>query len=135
MFPHTSSRRDESRYMVGGEGIFVGLGEAMGWMALFDGEGWLFGGMVRVMIGIVRVNVSEISSGPEVEEELNISTSMSVASVSLTSSVQARDSVLVEVVSRLVVVVGGFMKQLHQKLPQRLSVVQTQLQVVHLSID
>jgi len=30
MFPHTSSRRDESRYMVGGEGIFVGLGEAMG---------------------------------------------------------------------------------------------------------
>jgi len=104
-------------------------------MALFDGEGWLFGGMVRVMIGIVRVNVSEISSGPEVEEELNISTSMSVASVSLTSSVQARDSVLVEVVSRLVVVVGGFMKQLHQKLPQRLSVVQTQLQVVHLSID
>jgi len=30
MFSHTSARRDESRCMVGDEGIFVGLGGVMG---------------------------------------------------------------------------------------------------------
>jgi len=85
MFSHTSARSDESRYIVGGEGIFVGFGGAMGWKAKFDGEDWLFVGMVGVMIGIVEILVFEMSSKVEVETELVISTSMLVASGSLTS--------------------------------------------------
>jgi hypothetical protein len=38
---HTSWSRVESRKMVGGEGIFVGFGEAIGTMAK-DNDGWPF---------------------------------------------------------------------------------------------
>jgi len=79
-------------------------------MARFDGEGWLFVGMVGVMIGMVGILVSEMSSEAEVEKELVISISMSVAYGSLTSSVHDIDSIwsgmiweMVEAVSRLVV--------------------------------
>jgi len=109
MFSHTSANRDESRYMVGGEGTFVGLGGVMGWMAKFEGEGWLF-----VLLGMVGVLVSERSLRTEVKEELDISTSMSVTSVSLTCSVHERDSMwsgiiweMVEAVCRLVVCCWG----------------------------
>jgi len=80
-------------------------------MARFDGEGWLFVGMVGIMVGIVvGILVSEMSSEAEVEKELVISISMSVASGSLTSSIHDIDSIwpgmiweMVEAVSRLVV--------------------------------
>jgi len=108
MFSQTFERRDESRYMVGGKGIFVGLGGVMGWRAKFDSEGWLFVGIVGIFVGMVGILVSEMSSEAEVEEELVISTSMSVASGSLTSSVHDIDSIwsgmiweMVEAVSRL----------------------------------
>ena len=48
--------------------------------ARFDGEGWLFVGMVGIFVGIVGILVSEMSSEAEVEKELVISISMSVAS-------------------------------------------------------
>jgi len=69
---------------VGGEGTFV-LAGAHGWMAKFEGEGWWF-------VGIVGVLVFEGSSGTEVEDELDISTSISDTSGSLICSVKDRDS-------------------------------------------
>jgi len=83
-------------------------------MARFDDESWLFVGMVGVMIGIVGILVSKMSSEAEEEKELVISTSMSVASGSLTSSVHDIVSIwsgmiweMVEAVSRLVVCCWG----------------------------
>jgi len=63
-------------------------------MAKFEGEGWLFGllGMVGVLVGMTVILVSERSSGTEVKEELDISTSMSVTSVSMICSVTYRVS-------------------------------------------
>jgi len=49
--------------------------------------------MVGVQVGMVVVLVSERSSETEVKEELDISTSMSVTSISLTCLVTDRDSI------------------------------------------
>jgi len=70
--------------------------------------------MVEILVGMVGVLVSEMSSGTEVEEEFDISTSISDASGSLTYSVHDRDSIesgmigiVVEVVCRLGVCCWG----------------------------
>ena len=85
MFSHTSAKIVEFRNRVDGEGTFV-LTRAHGWMAKFEVEGWSF-------VGIVGVLVSEGSSGTEVEDELDISTSMSKISGLLICSIKDRDSI------------------------------------------
>ena len=64
-------------------------------MAKFEGEGWL-------LVDRVGVMVSERSSGTEVKEELDISTSMSDTSSSLTCSVYDRDSMWLGIIGELV---------------------------------
>ena len=78
MLLQTSANRDESRYMVGGNGILSGLGGVMGWMARWDDESWLFVGCVGIVVGML---VSNMSSEAEVETELVISISISVVLV------------------------------------------------------
>jgi len=64
-------------------------------MDKFEGEGWL-------LVGMVGVLVSERLSGTEVKEELDISTSMSDTSGSLTCSVHDRDSMWSGIIGELV---------------------------------
>ena len=56
-------------------------------MARLDDEGWLFVGMVGIVVGIL---VYVMSSEAEVEKEFVISISISVASGSLTSLLEQR---------------------------------------------
>ena len=56
MLSHTSASKNESRYMVGGNGILAGLGGEMGWMARLDDEGWLFVGMVGIVVRMARLD-------------------------------------------------------------------------------
>jgi len=78
-------------------------------MARFDGEGWLFAGMVGILVGkVVGILVSKMSSEAEVEKELFFSTSMLVASGSLTSSVHDIDSIWSVMILEMVEAVCGF---------------------------
>jgi len=70
-------------------------------MAKFEVEGWSF-------VGIVGVLVSEGSSGIEVEDELDISTSISNTSCSLICSVKDRDSIWSGITRKVVEAVCKF---------------------------
>jgi len=73
-------------------------------MARCDDEGWLFVGIVGIVVGM---SVSDMSSEAEVEKELVISISISVASGSLTSSVHDVDSTYSGMIWILVKVICG----------------------------
>jgi len=73
-------------------------------MARLDEEGWLFVGMVGIVVGIL---VSDMSSEAELEKELIISISISVASGSLTSLVHDVDSIYSGMIWILVEAVCG----------------------------
>jgi len=73
-------------------------------MARLDEEGWLFVGMFGIVVGIL---VSDMSSEAELEKELIISISISVASGSLTSLVHDVDSIYSGMIWILVEAVCG----------------------------
>jgi len=73
-------------------------------MARLDDEGWLFVGMVGIVVGIL---VYVMSSEAEMEKEFVISISISVASGSLTSSVHEVDSMCLGMIWILVKAVFG----------------------------
>ena len=73
-------------------------------MARLDDEGWLFVGMVGIVVGIL---VPVMSSEAEVEKEFVISISISVASGSLTSSIHEVDSIYSGMIWILVEAVCG----------------------------